>query len=104
MVDDALYKTNVLRMKNKDALRTEIENVFGTMTRQTLQEKLLEAGVACGNINDLSDLSSHPALLRKTVQSSGNQFTLVRRVGDTEDNASVPNLGEHTEKILKEFS
>jgi itaconate CoA-transferase len=99
-----LYKTNVLRMENKKTLRTEIENVFGTKTRQTLQENLLEAGVACGSINDLSDLSTHPALQRKTVHSSGNQFTLVRRVGETRDNAIVPNLGEHTQKIVKEFS
>ena len=104
MVNGPLYKTNVLRMQNKEALRVEIENIFITMTRQTLQAKLLEAGVACGNINDLSDLSTHPALLRKTVKSSGNQFSLVRRVGDVGDNAAVPDLGEHTEKIRKEFS
>ena len=104
LVDDIRYESNVARMQNKEALRDAIELVFKTMPRQQLQEKLLSSGVACGNINDLSGLSKHPALLRKTVQSSGKQFSLVRRVGDSGNDAVVPSLGQHTEIINKEFS
>ena len=104
LVDDQRYKENVLRVENKDALRVDIEAYFKRFSRAEMAAKLQQGGIAFGNMNDVSDLQHHPALKRKTIETSGNEVSLVRRVGDaTEGPPHVPDLNEHGLAIRAEF-
>lgn len=104
MADDERYKTNQQRIQNVDALRSDMEAVFSGVPRAETARRLLAAGIACGNINNLRDLSTHPALQRKQVDVHGTPISLARRVGDTLDNAPVPTLDQHGTDIRREFS
>jgi crotonobetainyl-CoA:carnitine CoA-transferase CaiB-like acyl-CoA transferase len=104
LVSNHLYDSNMKRIENRDALKYEIEIVFKLSDRDQLMDSLLAAGVACGSINTLQDLSKHNALKRKNVLSSGNNFSLIRRVGDENQNLEVPDLGAHSEDVRREFS
>ena len=104
LADDERYNENVRRVENKDALRADIEAYFKRFSRAEMAAKLQQGSIAFGNINDMSDLQRHPALKRKTVETSGNEVSLVRRVGDaTERPLRVPNLDEHGAAIRAEF-
>jgi itaconate CoA-transferase len=104
MADDERYRTNQLRMQNCDALRADMEAVFSTVSRAQTAARLLAAGVACGSINDIRDLSQHPALERKQVDVGGKPVSLALRVGDRLNNAAVPDLDQHGTAIRHEFS
>lgn len=104
LAEDDRYKENILRVENKDALRVDIEAYFKRFSRAEMADKLQRGGIAFGNLNDVSDLQRHPALKRKTIETSGNEVSLVRRVGDaTESPARVPDLNEHGPAIRTEF-
>ena len=104
MADDERYRTNQLRMQNRDALRADMEAVFSTVSRAQTAARLLAAGVACGSINDIRDLSRHPALERKQVDVGGKAVSFPLRVGDRLNNAAVPDLDQHGAAIRHEFS
>ena len=101
--DDPRYRTNMLRVDNREALRADIESVFKTYTQTALAAKLNRAGIACGNINDVTGLQRHPALRRKLLESSGHEVSLVRRTGDGLERPQVPELGQHDAAIRAEF-
>jgi len=104
LVDDPRYKDNVRRVENRDALRIDIEAYFQKFPRTDIIEKLQKNGIACGGLNDVTDLARHPALQRKTVKSSGNEISLVRRIGDEiSATAHVPSLDEHGAIVRAEF-
>ncbi len=104
LADDERYNENVLRVENKDALRFEIEAYFKRFSRAEMAAKLHQGGIAFGTINDMSDLQRHPALKRRTVETSGNNVSLVRRIGDTTERPPhVPNLDEHGPAVRAEF-
>lgn len=104
LVDDERYKENVRRVENKDALRVDIEAYFKRFSRAEMAAKLQQGSIAFGNLNDMSDLQRHPALKRKTVETSSNEVSLVRRAGDVAEGLPrVPNLDEHGATIRAEF-
>lgn len=104
LVSDPLYDTNMKRIENRVALKHEIEAIFKISDREQLTDSLVDAGIACGSINTLKDLSTHSSLKRKKVLSSGNEFDLIRRVGDDNQHLEVPALGAHSNSIRQEFS
>ena len=104
MIEDPRYKDNVRRVENRDALRLDIEAYFRNFSRADIIEKLQANGIACGSLNDVTGLACHPSLIRKTVKSSGNEISLVRRIGDASQTAAqVPNLDEHGDSVRAEF-
>ncbi|MGE0486398.1 MAG: CaiB/BaiF CoA transferase family protein [Gammaproteobacteria bacterium] len=102
LAEHALFANNMLRVENRDALRAEIEDVFGRLGRAEVAARLKAAEIAFGSVNDIGDLSRHPALLRHEVETSGQRASLIRRVG-APDLARVPALGEHDAAVRKEF-
>lgn len=106
LADDPRYRTNVLRVEHREALRADIEAVFTAQPRAALARRLETAGIACGSINTVADLARHPALVRKQVVSSGHPVSLVRRVGEppAAPAAAVPALDQHGAAIRAEFA
>jgi crotonobetainyl-CoA:carnitine CoA-transferase CaiB-like acyl-CoA transferase len=92
------------RVKNRAALKVELEKVFTQHTRTSLAELLDRGNIAWGRINTVEDVWSHPALKTKDVVSGDRQATFVRRVCDTEETPRrVPAIGEHSAAIRREF-
>jgi itaconate CoA-transferase len=106
LAEDPRYRTNEQRVAHREALRADIEAVTGTRSRAALLAHLQATGIACGSINTLADLGSHPALVRKEVLSAGAPVSLVRRVGLSPDSppAAVPGLDQHGSAIRAEFA
>lgn len=105
LTEDPRFATNMARLENLETLRSEIEGVFRQYTREELFGRLDAADVAFGNVNDVSDLGTHPALVRKQVLAGGREASLVRRVGDgLPEPAAVPALDEHGAAVRQEFS
>jgi itaconate CoA-transferase len=104
MADDPRYRSNVLRVENRDALRADMEAVFARYTQAELALKLNRAGIACGSINDIGGLQKHPALKRKEIEAGGHTVSLIRRTGDVLSHAAVPALDQQGAALRAEFA
>ncbi len=98
------FQDNASRVTNLKDLKTIINKSFSTVSREQLVTKLLAAGIACGNVNNIADLTKHPALIRSKISSNGKVFTTVKHVGCSLTGLKIPKLGEHDEVIRDEFS
>lgn len=107
LVEATLYETNVARCTNRTALDQEICQVFSTLGRAELMERLSQAKIAFGAVNSVADLARHPQLRRTSVLTESGSVDLVAppvRVGGTEPRLRpVPALGEHGEAIRREY-
>ena len=107
MADDPRYKTNVDRVANRHQLHDDITRIFGTMTRPEAMDKLKAARIAFGSLNSVEDLSSHPQLERREVQSPSGPVNLVaspiRFAGEPDRFGDIPALGQHNEALRAEF-
>lgn len=104
MADDPRYKNNVLRVEHRDELRADMEAAFAHYTQAELAQKLNQAGIACGSINDIRGLQKHPALRRKEIIANGKTVSLIRRTGDLLDSAAVPAIDAQGTAIRAEFA
>jgi len=108
LTNDEKFYNNEARCANRDALDKIIIESFTNTDRLELKERLRKSQIAFGEINDVAGLSSHPALRRVEVESPTGKVVMAappatingveRKLGP------VPDIGEHTEKIRKEFS
>ena len=101
------YCDNVQRCSNRAALDSEIEAVFGRMTRSELVQSLQQAKIAFGSVNSVADLSQHQQLRRTPVATPSGTVDLVAPPVISERDASVlgavPALGQHSEAIRDEY-
>jgi itaconate CoA-transferase len=100
------FRTNSDRVANREALNSEIEEVFGRLPHEALTERLLGAGIAFGRLNSVQELAEHPQLrLTNTVTPSGEVKLPASplRDGQVGTPANVPALGEHTAAFRREF-
>lgn len=104
---DPRFSTNPARMEHVGELRETINAVFTSLDRGTLIERLRAAQIAYGEVNDVSRLSTHPALRRTEVSTPSGTVNLVsppvRVNGASPHLGSVPALGEHSAAIRAEF-
>ncbi|HEX9585854.1 MAG TPA: CaiB/BaiF CoA-transferase family protein [Gammaproteobacteria bacterium] len=104
---DPRFSTNPARMEHVGELRETINAVFISLDRGTLIERLRAAQIAYGEVNDVSRLSTHPALRRTEVSTPSGTVNLVappvRANGALPQLGSVPALGEHSAAIRAEF-
>jgi crotonobetainyl-CoA:carnitine CoA-transferase CaiB-like acyl-CoA transferase len=69
-----------------------------------LAEILESAGIAYGNLNRVPDVWKHPQLRTQDFSASGKLATFAKRTGgQREGPLVVPELGEHSAAIRKEF-
>ena len=86
----------------------EINSCFSALDQQQVIERLKAGGIAYGALNDLRDLSAHPQLRRSTVATPTGPASIVSPpalAADEQDRLNaVPDLGEHSDAIRREFS
>jgi itaconate CoA-transferase len=108
MVEDPLFRDNVDRCANRPALDARIEDVFGSLSRGELVERLFDARIAFGSVNSVADLSTHRQLRRAAVDTPSGPIEAVappvQRDGRDAPLRPVPALGQHSSQIRREFA
>jgi len=102
------YNSNVQRVKNRPAMHALIAAAFSKHDSAVLAERLLKAGVAFGRLNGIAEFAKH-AQLRRAVVATPNGDVAVpapppRIAGQTVSLGPVPAVGEHSERIRREFA
>jgi crotonobetainyl-CoA:carnitine CoA-transferase CaiB-like acyl-CoA transferase len=110
LLDDARFSTNADRMRNRDALKRELETQFCSWTVDQLTARLAAHNVPCGRVRTMRQAVEHPQVeprglvARQTHPAIGTIETLGPVVKLSRTPADVrlppPVLGEHTREIL----
>jgi formyl-CoA transferase len=105
---DPRFATNPARVANRRETDAAVARRFGAEDVETLGRRLDGAQIAFARVNDVPTMLRHPHLRRVMVDSPNGPIALpappARLMG--EEAASfgpLPALGEHTERVRKEF-
>ncbi|TDL39652.1 CaiB/BaiF CoA transferase family protein [Arthrobacter nitrophenolicus] len=111
LAEDPRFSSNTLRVENRAALHEAINHVLARQTAESAVAKLDAAGIANAQLRDMHGFSAHPQLAERNrwrdVDSPvGPLRSLIPPVTSREAAfamGAVPELGEHTDKILQEL-
>ncbi|MEY8757321.1 CaiB/BaiF CoA transferase family protein [Peribacillus frigoritolerans] len=111
LITDRRFHSNVFRVSNSGILKEMIDAVFQKMNSSEIIEKLEKAKIANAHLNTVEEFIKHPQLKvrgrwREVDSPAGKLNALIPPVtfDDLEPVMnSIPDVGEHTESILKEF-
>jgi formyl-CoA transferase len=107
------YKSGADRSKNRDALNAEIGRHTVRRVSADWVERFNAAGVPCGSIYRIDQVYADPQVQHlgiaqslkgkgnRTVRMAGQPMSLSRTPSRLK--ARTPELGEHTDQVLKEF-
>jgi crotonobetainyl-CoA:carnitine CoA-transferase CaiB-like acyl-CoA transferase len=111
LVDDPRFKTNTDRVKNRAALKAELERAFSAYTIVDLAKVLEKASVPCGTVRTVSEALQDPQVEARQMflgfddeelagfRVLGNPIKL--SANGAEPTRRPPKLGEHTREILE---
>ena len=112
LIDDPRFRTNALRVENRDDLRDILRVPFASMTLEQASAMLRKAGIAFGVVCSYSQvldgqLMKSADILRPVTRADGRTYLSLRaplRFGDQEPvpTRRPPNLGEHEDEIIRE--
>jgi len=104
---DPDFGTNLVRVKRRPDTDGRVARSFGAMSIEELTAKLIKFDIAFGRVSDPEALRHHPHLRRITVGTPTGPVSYPApaplRSGAPREYGPVPALGEHTEKIRREF-
>jgi crotonobetainyl-CoA:carnitine CoA-transferase CaiB-like acyl-CoA transferase len=108
LIEDPRFHDNPSRCENVEDLKAIIDEHFQRMDRHVLVSRLRDSKIAFGEVNDVENLSAHPALRRVEVDTPGGPVSMVAPPARLDSNQHVlrpvPALGEHSEAIRAEFA
>ncbi len=108
---DPRFNANAGRSENRAALKALIEEVFGPLRAQQVIERLEDAQIANARLNEVSELWTHPQFeARGRFRKIGSPVGELAAMLPPGVNSSfeyrmgpVPEVGEHSEAILREL-
>jgi formyl-CoA transferase len=104
---DPRFATNTERVANRPQTDGVVARVFAQHDAEALEEMLAKAEIGFGRVNDWELLLQHPHLRRITVGTPTGPVQTPAPApifaGQERHYGSVPALGEHSDKIRKEF-
>jgi crotonobetainyl-CoA:carnitine CoA-transferase CaiB-like acyl-CoA transferase len=111
LADDPRFRSNELRLKNRETLEPLIESLLADDSRASAEARLVEADVPFGAMNRVEDVLEHPQLAaRERWFPIGSPVGELRAfhhpmniVGLERPPMRVPDLGEHTQEVLREL-
>jgi crotonobetainyl-CoA:carnitine CoA-transferase CaiB-like acyl-CoA transferase len=112
LADDERFRTNQLRLENREDLDAQINFYLGTVSQREALDVLWAHDVIVGPVNDYDDVFTDPQVVHnKMVVDVDHQAGPLRvtgvpvRLSDTPGDVRLPppGLGEHTEQILEEM-
>ena len=108
LAEDARFSDPNLRLANLFELNEILTTHFKNDTTENWISRLEEAGIPCGPVLDIADMSAHPqAVARAMVQEIDHGLRVIGHpVKYRETPAAIrrgaPKLGEHTGDVLAE--
>jgi len=111
LVNDEQFATNALRLQNRVALESLIEQHLAPLTLNEVITRLEEADIAYGAVNDMPAVANHPQLAARErwveVSSPNGMISALlppHNLGSAPPRmGAVPALGEHTQQVLAEL-
>jgi crotonobetainyl-CoA:carnitine CoA-transferase CaiB-like acyl-CoA transferase len=113
LIDDPDYKTNDVRVKNKETLIPLIEAAFMKKPRDAWLDSLRESGFPCAPVYTIDEVFSDPQVMHRgmLVEMDHPKAGKIKQIGtpfrfsESETGLSLypPELGEHTEEILRDL-
>ena len=111
LAEDARFASNAARSENRDGLRELILQAFAKLDSATVTDKLDAAGIAWADVNDMAAVWGHPQLkaLQRFIEvdSPAGPITAMKPPGNNDSYdpriGPIPEVGEHTESILREL-
>ena len=111
LAGDDRFKTNTLRVVNRESLHAAIESAFSPLTTDAVTDRLAAAGIAWARLNTVDEFLNHPQLAgRNAWRDIGSpagplraMIPPVRMDGVEPVMGDVPALGQHTDAILDEL-
>lgn len=104
LVSDPRFADNPLRVRNRNELDRIIFSLIGQKSVETLIPLLERHKIAWGRYSTIADLARHPALRRFESHVPGGSFQAVTSPLHPDPKPRpVPGLGEHSERIRREF-
>jgi formyl-CoA transferase len=106
LADDPKFAKLVDRVKHRAETDGKVTTAFARMDVATLSKKLETADIAFARVNDVAGLIAHPHLRRISVDTPHGpvSYPAPAPIRDQERcYRRIPALGEHTEKVRKEF-
>lgn len=111
LLEDRRFDTVEKRRENRGALEEEIENIFLQQDHTVWLERLKKAQLPYGEVRGIAEVLAHPqATARRLIREVESPVGKVPVVGNpVRLSASparydaIPELGEHTEAILKKL-
>lgn len=111
LAQDARFIGNALRVGNRQALHEAIDAVLSALPAAEVLSRLDAAGIANAQLRDMHQFAAHPQLTernrwRDIDSPAGRLRSLLPPVTSRETDVrmdAVPEIGEHTEKILAEL-
>jgi len=111
LADSPVYRTNELRLRNRETLEPLIESLLAEDSRESVEARLAQADVPFGTINTVEDVLQHPQLAARQrwfeIQSPAGDLRAFHHpmniVGLERSSGAVPALGEHTAEVLAEL-
>jgi itaconate CoA-transferase len=111
LANDPRFDKNFKRNENRAELTAIILNLFSKMTSEQVLAKLDEAQIANASLNDMHQFWDHPQLKARSrwqnVSTPNGQISALLPPGVNDSYQyrmdGVPDIGQHTEAILKEL-
>jgi len=95
--DDARFATMVERVRHRALTDKAVADVFATLSRDTLLQRLAAADIAFAEVNTMADLTRHPHLRRITVETPAGLVSYAapgaQFAGETRSYGAVPAVG-----------
>jgi crotonobetainyl-CoA:carnitine CoA-transferase CaiB-like acyl-CoA transferase len=110
LAEDPRFSDNESRVANREALESRIAETFAEHSREEWTARLQAAGIPWGDVNELPDVLAHPqAEHLGAIEEIPYRDGSLRFVDHPVDFGAVdtrrepmPDLGEHTESVLRD--
>ncbi|MEZ5457834.1 MAG: CaiB/BaiF CoA-transferase family protein [Steroidobacteraceae bacterium] len=106
LLDDARFRDNPARVQHRAELDAIIAARFAGLSGAVLRQRLDDAGIAYGELNDVAGLARHPHLRRVDVSTPQGIVSVPAPPASRPLAAAqreVPALGVHTQRLRQEF-
>jgi len=108
LLEDERFDANEKRVEHRDVLEPELESIIAEKPRDYWADRLADAGIPWGDVNQLDDVLSHPQAehlgLIKELETEDGPVPYVENPIDFEElefaSEPMPDLGEHTDEVL----
>lgn len=106
--NDPRFQNMVERVRNRTLTDKTVGDIFATMTRDTLLQRLDDADIAFAEVNTMADLTTHPHLRRIEVGTPEGvvAYPAPAAIFVDQDRAymAVPAVGQHTDELQETLS